>query len=845
VKEAEIEAKNAEVDLLKTRIGDETTELSSLTAAPTAPTPAPSPPDIETSKLAESIMDRLVASADFQKEISRDPSLNASTKLENTIQLQYEIIAKQLTLLRDEVGPGERLVFLELPQSIYTVPDKADRRLAQAWWHVGGYFKSEPASANADPWCAEAKETLRRKERQWEEDSGKSKEDLARLEGEAKALDDQAEVFEGRWRQLDIEAHELEAQASALKAKKNRSADEVSAKEAEAKAKRDEATAFKMKADAAREEAERKRPAPHSDPLVQRVALRCNPYNGDKPKPLLEILRRTLDSDYRMESLARAGGPDESEIRPIRAVDLIPRQSSLNVNDIQDKVKNFNLAGAFSWLFGFAARVNFQRQRELYEQYLHQDVYASAFGKGDSDFGWTFGPVPGSPRIAPGLHTTYAVLVVPDDAEVIQLEARGCAFPRSDYAPKNFSDTDDTQANTIAGDSGSVDCTQRRTFRIAVPGTSENNFWVTGVDYTQVKPGQRAVVFLHGDYFSPQIGVLVDGVPLRKAVGVAQVELALTKNPSFQPTPIGEYEFINSKELALAFTMPDVYKGGTPKISLVTPGRARTINDLRLIINNSYRNGADDSPCENEPKPGAPRYKKVDDDSKYQTLNSVKSKCPMFVTEAPPLAIASVEMYRPDPTSAEVTAYVSGGKFDAKDTIEVNGQTVPDGKKTFHNDGLWEIKFVPSGDNTLTVAVFPQNNKSHATKTVPNPRALAVSGSEVIKYTPKDQKNDGLLVVKLTGSGFNPSVLAFLSRGGKDEQLRFRRISTAEAVIELDNPDEYEVVTLNDYCAAAIPVPAGAKVCNSISTVVVRPKPPAAAATPTPTSTPTGGGGNQ
>jgi hypothetical protein len=58
--------------------------------------------------------------------------------LDNHIQMQYELIAKQLTLLRDEVGPGERLVFLELPHSIYTTPGKAEEKLAQVWWHIDG-----------------------------------------------------------------------------------------------------------------------------------------------------------------------------------------------------------------------------------------------------------------------------------------------------------------------------------------------------------------------------------------------------------------------------------------------------------------------------------------------------------------------------------------------------------------------------------------------------------------------------------------------------------------------------------------------------------------------------------
>jgi len=68
-----------------------------------------------------------------------NPSIAAILRLDNHIQMQYEIISKQLTLLRDEVGPGERVVFLELPQSINATQDRAADKMAQTWWRIAGY----------------------------------------------------------------------------------------------------------------------------------------------------------------------------------------------------------------------------------------------------------------------------------------------------------------------------------------------------------------------------------------------------------------------------------------------------------------------------------------------------------------------------------------------------------------------------------------------------------------------------------------------------------------------------------------------------------------------------------
>jgi hypothetical protein len=59
------------------------------------------------------------------------PKLAATTVLDNFIGMQYEIIAKQLTLLRDEVGPEYRIIFLELPALIYTAASKGDDYIAQ------------------------------------------------------------------------------------------------------------------------------------------------------------------------------------------------------------------------------------------------------------------------------------------------------------------------------------------------------------------------------------------------------------------------------------------------------------------------------------------------------------------------------------------------------------------------------------------------------------------------------------------------------------------------------------------------------------------------------------------
>ena len=75
----------------------------------------------------------------ISEQIASNPQLNASVRLDNYIQMQYEILSKQLTLLRDEVGPGERLIFMELPQTVNVSYGNSKNKLAQSWWKIQGY----------------------------------------------------------------------------------------------------------------------------------------------------------------------------------------------------------------------------------------------------------------------------------------------------------------------------------------------------------------------------------------------------------------------------------------------------------------------------------------------------------------------------------------------------------------------------------------------------------------------------------------------------------------------------------------------------------------------------------
>ena len=747
LKDVEIEQKVQQQTQLNNEVTSLTAEINGIPASTTA-LATPSPPAAEASPLPNGVVDQLLGSDGFKNELNGSPKLDASTRLDNYLNLQYEIIAKQLTSLRDEVGPHQRLVFLELPQSFYTVPDKSNRKLAQVWWRVENYFERPPAQ-------------------------------------EEVVVDKDCPNYQVRDRSGKLVFPNAENSLGSI-------------------------------------------------PSSQR--FRCNPHGTGRPRTEKDIF-----SDADKDAAHVADGA-------VRAVDLIPRQSALNVNDIQDKQKKFNLMGLFTWLSGLGVTVDYQREQRLYQQFLQQDVYASAFGKGARDFGWTFGPRPGTERIAPGLQTTYAILVVPDTAEGLELKAKGCYFPRTGYAPNNFAETQtDSQSNNLQ-------CPGDNDFKLVIPSTSENNFWVTGLDYRSVRPGERATVYVRGDYFSPQIGVLVNGVALRHSVGLAQAELALPKKDNgFEPTPIGDFEFVNSKLLILSFSIPN-FKG-TPTISLVTPGRARFINDLRIVINDSYKCSKGDvgqPNCRQKVENGKPKvdddgnkipdsvYKKISEDKNVSEEHSIWVKLddqPAMFSEtspAPVLTIENLKVFAPEPAAKTFTANLIGSKLSGKDQIQVNGMPIickDAGGKTVACDdkavkvcevqrtavkcpklvapGLIQFEFPATNTANLDITVIHIEKKPddsvYSSKSFPNPFALRVDKATVIGYQP-NEKPFPLLTVELEGAGFSSGLRADAIPIAKVSS-QSQSATTMVIVLQLLKPDTFITITLSDPKTGVPPIP--------------------------------------
>lgn len=457
---AHLARRTAERDALKAEL-DELRKISSPTAGTLAPAPAaPGGSGLTLPDDLKPVFDAIVKG-------SATPRLDATTVLDNYIQMQYEVIAKQLTLLRDEVGPEQRLVFLELPMSIYSVPKRDDEYVVRLEWNVTSFFG--PTGGVGAKYTSD----------------GRGPED-----GETESNTSQSRPIT-----LDL--------------------------------------------------------------LNNRSII--NDQNFLKEKENQALARELGGMDWVK--------PDKSKFR---VIDIIPRQSALNVNDLHGTQSGLALTAKFLTVFGLGGQVSYQRQRSIYEQFMQQEVYASAFGKGMSNFGWTFGPLPGTKRIAPGVRTTYGILSVPRDALALELKVTAKVYkrdrPPTDGAVKPLPQVDEGFG---AG-----------TFRILIPNERTEGFWVDRVAYAPVDKGKQATMIINGKYFSPLTGVLINGVPLKRAVSIAKNESITTSLQSAMDAA-GEYEYLNPQQLILSFKMDASYIG-TPLITLVTPEKTSAINFFKL-----------------------------------------------------------------------------------------------------------------------------------------------------------------------------------------------------------------------------------------------------------------------
>jgi subtilisin-like proprotein convertase family protein len=889
--DARIAAKTARRDSLTTEIGQIDTELGTLTAPSGSPTATTGGATFNPEKLPNSIFDEAFGRAAGKQieKFNESPKLNASLRLDNFIQMQYEIISKQLSLLRDELGPGERLVFLELPQTVNAAHHESKRKWAQSWWKIAGYTKR--VRAHGDP--------LRRPTPPPQELPNQRPITITKdLESIIQDRPIQVAVASPIHPHRSAEAIRItdslglppptptatqpaptplpEAKPRTINVKNvNCSVSKVTVTlhglrhpnaadldimlvgpedqnvllmsdaggnypvngrtltfDNDATAQLPDATS--LTADGSYKpwnygaDADRfLKPAP--DPLGGHS---LSIFDGTNPNGTWSLFiaddsgpvegnigggwSLTITTDCREDMPLEVRYEDEFiplddpdmrvhsgsalwdkflsrtktrlDDRRVRTVELIPRQSSLNVNDMNLKVT----AGAFNFvlstLFGFGSSLNVQRQREQFSQFVQQELYSAAFGKGAREFGWTFTPMPGMDRLMSGVRTTYAVVVVPEEATSLVLESNGCYFPRSYYPPNDFKHTKSPEWNESDRTSRNCGGRESKAFVVPIPKSRAdeggNNFWVRSISFQPVAKGKRIVVSVAGDNFSPQVGVLVNGVALPHSIGLAQPhirddsEAGRQARADFQDAEVrGEIERVDTNRIIFHFKMPPDFQG-TPTITLIAPGRAVDLNWL----DNIRINGEPPGTALKDYEPTMFGHGPAPDPDPFR-IDGLR-----VVREAPgrlALEVRGVGFLDAAGNSAIAKFIVNGSSFDTL--------PVPD------SSSLVRIGIAVPRDETIKVTLVsvnsdPKKAVTVESRAVANPAFLRVNDVEVTTFETSDEDSPVMLLVKVKGTGFTDGLAA--SANGKALEVAVK--SATEAVITMPDPKAAAIVTLTD-----------------------------------------------
>ncbi|HYP08170.1 MAG TPA: hypothetical protein VER03_18195 [Bryobacteraceae bacterium] len=628
--------------------------------------------------LSDAMLGKLLETSGFQS-----PKLHASTMLDNFLQMQYEIIAKQVSLLRDEAvgsdGKPQRLMFLELPQTIYSrqKPWYREQRLAQTYWRITAIHRREPPRSMTAKQAATAAHMA----------------DLAERIGET--LAEYQNAMNG---QVSKQPPVTRVGAFAM-AEKDRSPGQPTVQSfIEAQCRKGETELKNVCASALRaletintfvkaQESSRigLLPLLGDDVLQFRrdlVGLLASGFLTEEPasgaaltpadrlkfreylvyiqqdlEALLELLREPADQllgkctiAFKDTIVNACGGELQRPEDVVRVVDIVPRQSALNVNEFHATRNTRNLGGFLSLVSGFGAKVNYERRRELYEQFLYQDVFASGFGKGTTRFGWRFGSLPGEKQISPGLRNTYAVVSVPEDAIAIDLTVYGCAMQKDERGLLN--------PQYGADRSAEHDCSQEERYQVALPNrtVARDAIALHAIRYNSAEPGARVTLLIDGANFGPQTAVLANGVALDRAISVSDMGLPPLDRKRdgllASGTTKGTFEVVNRNLIAVSLQCDPEF-AEVPDLIIQTPEAAMSVRDQRFL--SVYANGKlvpsatwwRDAPIYSRPAKGALSLKTAD-------LSSIVPT---------------------PPSTANMQAIVTGA-FPAGTTFRVNGATV-------------------------------------------------------------------------------------------------------------------------------------------------------------------------
>jgi hypothetical protein len=268
--------------------------------------------------------------------------------------------------------------------------------------------------------------------------------------------------------------------------------------------------------------------------------------------------------------------------------ELTPQQAATNVANGAMRSSTLSIVGIFKLISGIGASVSYQRQHDSFSQFLEQDVFEAATGKGSTgEFGWDFGPVTGGELVSPGVYTTYGVLAVPSFRKSITFTTKADWVLKAQKGGK---------PGTVAAKWANASSPENTAYTVYLPGRYD--FWVDAVYYSRVPVGEEISVIVRGKGFTNETMALVNNIPLTprwRLIDPAASDVSYAGPNGATPPAVengggnrktfGAFELMSSDTIAMRFRAPGF--DGVPQITLLSPHRSVQINDLPLAGNYS------------------------------------------------------------------------------------------------------------------------------------------------------------------------------------------------------------------------------------------------------------------
>lgn len=538
--QSEYNVMKAEYDFVNGSISADTAALSPDTLSlTTTPSPGVSTPP---SALLNEMFSSAITTALNDDKNDAAPKLHISEMLANYINAENELLARQLTMIKSDIGEDNTLLFLEFPHSIDAVEGDSSERKVQIRWRVKEVCLKDPTAELVHK--IKQLEGELDNENQQSQDNNGHEINNAQLDSKDRPNFDVTKYAIGPTDEMqsisfgsDVKLLNRQFKFDSEEAKTNKElADNIQ-------------TLLKTKVSSKDER----------EDLIVALENEIRRLQKDKSTYVAIACSENTDSKISENNHLKLVDPKGHVV----AWDLIPKSDKFNITSQSFESNSFNLSALFTLVTGIGGQASFQKRKELFQQIAAQQSLSSAFGQGNSEFGWILNPRLGTTTVSQGATTTYASLIAPMESTVLKLQSDHCILSSGQHI----------------GAINPMQCSNSKKEHIIVVN-HQKGFWVNDIDYGLVKSGEVATVIIEGEEFYPnQLSVLIDGIPMTR-FSTSQIQTSGVSSNIGEP---GSFEIMNSKELILKIKMPPDYEG-TPQITLVTPRKTKTLNYLNVRL---------------------------------------------------------------------------------------------------------------------------------------------------------------------------------------------------------------------------------------------------------------------